>query len=184
MKKKQSQSGLFLLEALIAILIFSLGILGMVAMGGTAVASQSDAQHRTEAANFASDIAAKIALNVDRTNPASVANFAHLPTVGGYCNFTGAVATNPSCWTGSTACVAPCRRARAAGCHLDQRVGPGGDGRRVQQGHGDGLLKPPSTSATPLAPVAPARSRQLHQLSDAMASIRRSPKRRASAASP
>ena len=65
---KQPQRGMFLLEALIAILIFSLGILGMVAMGGTAIAAQSDAQYRTDAANFANEIASKIALNVDPTN--------------------------------------------------------------------------------------------------------------------
>jgi type IV pilus assembly protein PilV len=96
MNKQRHQSGMFLLEALIAILIFSLGILGMVAMGGTAIAAQSDAQYRTEAANFANEIASKIALNV---NPAGVAasllTFAHQPVSGGYCNFAGDVSTNP-----------------------------------------------------------------------------------------
>ena len=43
-----SQGGFFLIEAMVAILIFALGILGLVAMGGTAVSSQSDAQYRTE----------------------------------------------------------------------------------------------------------------------------------------
>ena len=43
------QRGFFLIEAMVAMLIFALGILGLVAMGGTAVASQSDAQYRTEA---------------------------------------------------------------------------------------------------------------------------------------
>jgi len=38
-----------LLEALIGILIFSLGILSMVALGATAVNVQADAQYRTEA---------------------------------------------------------------------------------------------------------------------------------------
>ena len=52
-----SQHGFFLLEALIALLIFSLGILGMVGMGGAAIAAQSDAQYRTEAANYANEIA-------------------------------------------------------------------------------------------------------------------------------
>lgn len=94
--KNQKQSGVFLLEALIAILIFSLGILGMVAMGGTAIAAQSDAQYRTEAANFASEISANIALNVDRTDiPGTLVNFAHLPTPAGYCNFAGAASANP-----------------------------------------------------------------------------------------
>ncbi len=46
------KAGLFLLEALIAILVFSLGILGMIAMGGAAIASQSDAQNRSGCDDF------------------------------------------------------------------------------------------------------------------------------------
>ena len=98
--KKQSQRGMFLLEALIAILIFSLGILGMVAMGGTAIAAQSDAQYRSEAANFANEIASKIALNVDPSNPptsiqTSLQAFAHQPIGAGYCNFAGDPSASP-----------------------------------------------------------------------------------------
>jgi type IV pilus assembly protein PilV len=95
---KQSQQGMFLLEALIAILIFSLGILGMVAMGSTAIASQSDAQFRTDAATFANEIASKIALNVDTTNAATIQSslltFIHQPVVN-FCEITGAPSTNP-----------------------------------------------------------------------------------------
>jgi type IV pilus assembly protein PilV len=61
------QGGFFLIEAMVAILIFALGILGLVAMGGTAVSSQSDAQYRTEASNIADAIAGEIALGLDRT---------------------------------------------------------------------------------------------------------------------
>ncbi len=98
---RQLQHGMFLIEALIAILIFSLGILGMVAMGGTAIASQSDAQYRMDAATFANEIASKIALNVDTSNPPtsiqnSIQAFAHQPVVAdGYCDFAGAPSTSP-----------------------------------------------------------------------------------------
>ena len=89
MKSKGNQ-GFFLIEALIALLIFSLGILGMVGMGGAAIAAQSDAQYRTEAANYANEIATQIALNVDRANlAASLPEFAHQPVDGGYCTFGG-----------------------------------------------------------------------------------------------
>jgi len=44
-----SQSGVMLLEALIAILIFSLGILSLVALQATAVQLTSDAKYRTNA---------------------------------------------------------------------------------------------------------------------------------------
>lgn len=93
--KPKAQHGFFLLEALIALLIFSLGILGMVAMGGTAMTAQSDAQYRTEAANLASEIASNIVLNVDRANFAtSLPGFEHLRTNAGTCNFAGTASSN------------------------------------------------------------------------------------------
>ena len=58
---------------MVAILIFALGILGLVAMGGTAVSSQSDAQYRTEASSLADAIAGEIALGIDRTSDANKA---------------------------------------------------------------------------------------------------------------
>lgn len=94
------QGGFFLIEALVAILIFALGVLGLVALGGTAVASQSDAQYRTEASNLADAIAGEMAMNIDRTSEAtrfpSLAKFSHQPGVTGYCAFSGAVATDPT----------------------------------------------------------------------------------------
>lgn len=94
---KKAQTGFFLIEAMVAVLILALGILGMVAMGSTAVASQSDARYRTDAASLAEEIAGVIALNVDRTTDASiqttVATFQHLPTgaaANGSCAFSGA----------------------------------------------------------------------------------------------
>lgn len=93
------QQGFFLIEALVAILIFALGILGLVAMGGTAVSSQSDAQYRTEATGLADAIASEINLNVDRTSAlttqASLAVYSHQAT-GTNCAFTGPVTTNAS----------------------------------------------------------------------------------------
>jgi type IV pilus assembly protein PilV len=91
------QRGFVLIEAMIAMLIFSLGILGMVAMGGTAVSAQSDAQYRTEAANLANEISSTIALNVGPSgSPTYLTNlnsFQHQP--GGTCGaFTGAPSAN------------------------------------------------------------------------------------------
>ena len=60
------QGGFFLIEAMVAILIFALGILGLVAMGGSAVSSQSDAQYRTIASSLADAIAGQIAVNINR----------------------------------------------------------------------------------------------------------------------
>src|SRR5204863_894141 len=97
------QRGFFLNEAMVAILIFALGILGLVAMGGTAVSSQSDAQYRTEASSLADAIAGEIALNINRSSPAtkaaSVAAFVHQPNppptdVPFPCVFNGSALTN------------------------------------------------------------------------------------------
>lgn len=88
------QRGMFLIEALIAILIFSLGILGMIAMGGAAVSATSDAQYRTEAASHADAIVGEIQVRANRTGDdadlaASLDAFRHHETTVADCNFTG-----------------------------------------------------------------------------------------------
>jgi type IV pilus assembly protein PilV len=95
------QQGFMLIEALIAILIFTLGILGMIAMGGTAIGAQSDARYRTDAARLTENIANTIALNADRSNPndplvmqTSLAPFQHQPS-GTTCGaFSGTASAN------------------------------------------------------------------------------------------
>ncbi len=51
-----AQSGSILLEALVAILIFSVGILAVVGMQVTAVKAASDARHRSEASLLANEL--------------------------------------------------------------------------------------------------------------------------------
>ena len=95
---RNSHRGFFLIEAMVAILIFALGVLGLVAMGSTAVASQSDAQYRTDAASLADAIAGQIALGLNRTGAtpaivaankaASLIAFAHQPG-GAACAYGG-----------------------------------------------------------------------------------------------
>ena len=98
-RTRAAQRGFFLIEAMVAILIFALGILGLVALGGTAVSSQSDAQYRTEASSLADAIAGEIALGINRTSEATklatLAGFAHQPTpvpatIPAPCTFAGA----------------------------------------------------------------------------------------------
>lgn len=50
---KRIQGGVVLLEALIAILIFSLGILGIVGLQASMIKNASDARYRVDAANIA-----------------------------------------------------------------------------------------------------------------------------------
>jgi type IV pilus assembly protein PilV len=51
---RSRQTGSYLLEGLIAILIFSFGILGLVGLLGSSIRITNDARYRTEAANLAS----------------------------------------------------------------------------------------------------------------------------------
>ena len=78
---KADQQGLILVEALMAILIFSLGVLGLVGVISVAASTQSDAHFRAEANKLATRIVNEIWVNVDRSNPTtlttSLAGFAH-----------------------------------------------------------------------------------------------------------
>ena len=91
------QRGVFLIEALLGILIFSLGILALIGMQAAAISAQSDARYRIEAASLAEKMVDTIWLNVDRTSTAtiqtSLATFAHM-TGGTNCAFTGTASSN------------------------------------------------------------------------------------------
>jgi type IV pilus assembly protein PilV len=97
--RKTVQSGMALLEALIGILIFSIGILAMVAMQAASVSAVADAQYRIEAVNAANQLLSQIWVNIDRTSAVStqtsLLTFEH--QTGGApatCDFSGAPATN------------------------------------------------------------------------------------------
>ena len=98
MKPTSQQSGVMIIEALIGILIFMIGILALIAMQATAIRATQDARYRTEAVNYANDLLNRIVVNVDRTNPAtlqtSLAAFQHQPTTGAHCSYSGAVSAN------------------------------------------------------------------------------------------
>lgn len=53
---RKNQSGVMLLEALIAILIFSLGVLGVVGMQASAVNASRDAKYRSDAGLLANEL--------------------------------------------------------------------------------------------------------------------------------
>jgi type IV pilus assembly protein PilV len=60
LERAASQRGAFLLEAMIAILIFSLGILGIVGLQAKAMRAVGDAQYRAEATYYATALAGKM----------------------------------------------------------------------------------------------------------------------------
>lgn len=91
------QAGVMLLEALIGILIFSVGILAMVGMQATAFSASADAKNRAEAAAYANDIISRMWMGVDRTSDASVISSLNtfvLNSSGTDCAFTGGQADN------------------------------------------------------------------------------------------
>jgi type IV pilus assembly protein PilV len=70
----RQQSGMMLIESLLALLIFSLGILALVGLQGMAIKQSTDARYRTEAALLANDIIGQMWVS-DRTTALLEANF-------------------------------------------------------------------------------------------------------------
>lgn len=71
---KNAQQGSILLEALIAFLIFSMGILGVIGLQATAISNTLDARYRSDAAFLANQIIAQMwadSLAVTSTTPTS-----------------------------------------------------------------------------------------------------------------
>jgi type IV pilus assembly protein PilV len=56
MNTPKQQSGVMLLEAMIAILIFSIGILAIIALQAAAVNASSDAKYRSDACMLANEL--------------------------------------------------------------------------------------------------------------------------------
>ena len=94
------QRGVFMIEAMVGILIFSVGILALIALQASAISAQSDAQYRSEAAHRADQIASQMQLNVNRSTDAlkqaAVAGFEYNVTTNSTCNFSGGLTTAPN----------------------------------------------------------------------------------------
>ena len=67
-RAKHRQPGVALLEALIAILIFSFGVLGLVGLQASSIGFLSDARDRVDASQLASQLASTLQV----TDPASL----------------------------------------------------------------------------------------------------------------
>jgi len=106
------QRGVMLLEALIGLMIFSIGILAMIGMQAAAFSAAADAKYRADAAAYANDILSRIWVGVDRTSDAntiaSLARFQYNITTNNNCDFQGGAvdATNTSLTTWVSAVTA------------------------------------------------------------------------------
>lgn len=87
---RKSERGVVLLEALVSILIFSIGVLGLISMQAAAIGASTEAKNRADAAVLANYLIGRLAVS----DPASAANYAHRPT-GPVCAPTGSDSTDP-----------------------------------------------------------------------------------------
>lgn len=95
-----AQRGSVLLEAFIAILLFSGGILGLMGLQAVSMKNAADAKYRAEASYLANQIIGQMWA----ADPATLATYAHNPTTNGACNFTGGASANANvlAWLGNT----------------------------------------------------------------------------------
>ena len=87
---KQRQGGSALIEALVAVLVFSFGILALVSMQTAAIKSTADAKYRADASFLANQIVGQM-WGVD---PAVLADFVNGPAVAAACSVGATAATN------------------------------------------------------------------------------------------
>ena len=99
------QNGSVLLEALIAILLFSMGMLALAGVQAAAIKNAAEAKYRAEASFLANQIIAQMW----GENPANLASYQHNPTTGAPCTFTGGASANANvvAWLGTGANPAP-----------------------------------------------------------------------------
>jgi type IV pilus assembly protein PilV len=99
------QSGSVLLEALIAILLFSMGMLALAGVQAAAIKNAAEAKYRAEASFLANQIIAQMW----GENPANLASYQHNPATGAPCNFSGGASANPNvvAWLGAGSTPAP-----------------------------------------------------------------------------
>ena len=90
-QRSVAQRGSILLEGLIAILIFSVGILAIVVLQATAIKNSADAKYRGDASYLANQIIGQ--MWADRSNLATYANF---DGAGNTCYWTGTASANPN----------------------------------------------------------------------------------------
>jgi len=81
--RRRGQRGMMLLEALIAILIFSVGILGVVGLQATAVQQSTAARYRAEAALLAEQLIGRMWVD-NRSAAALKAKYENCGTCAGY----------------------------------------------------------------------------------------------------
>lgn len=89
---RKSQQGVMLLEALISIAIFSIGVLGLIGLQSAAIKSSNDARQRAVAAFYANQIIGQM-----WADAGNLAAYQHKPKgmpASSACEFSGTASTN------------------------------------------------------------------------------------------
>lgn len=89
LSQPRHQAGATLLESLVAILIFSFGLLGLIGLQAASIKNTAEAKYRADAAFLANQIIGEMWAD----NIANLASYAHRPTGGG-CAPTGTASGN------------------------------------------------------------------------------------------
>jgi type IV pilus assembly protein PilV len=96
-----SQEGGLLLEVLVAVLVFSIGVLGLVVMQGTALQMSSEARARASATYLANQLVAQLWLDRGR-----LSEYGHMPD-GSACKVSGAASPKLAGWLASVESTLP-----------------------------------------------------------------------------
>jgi len=88
--QRRPQCGFTLMEVLISLLVFSIGVLGLLGLQGGAVRFSTDAQQRADATFLADQLFARMLIS----DPTTIATFAHRATGTAKCAPTGASSAN------------------------------------------------------------------------------------------
>ncbi|MDP2005434.1 MAG: type IV pilus modification protein PilV [Rubrivivax sp.] len=89
-RRGRHATGFTMIEVLVSLLVFSLGVLALVSIQGTAARLATDARDRAIATFLADQLLARMLI----ADPATAGSFAHQPTGTTACAPTGAASTN------------------------------------------------------------------------------------------
>jgi type IV pilus assembly protein PilV len=87
---RRPSRGFTLIEVMVALLVFAVGVLGLVRLQGGAVRFSSDAQQRADATFLADQLLSRMLIS----DPTTMASFAHHPTGTTKCAPTGDTSAN------------------------------------------------------------------------------------------
>lgn len=93
--RKYTQSGSVLLEALVAVVVFSFGLLALVSMQTASIRNIADAKYRADAASLADQIIGQI---WGAATPGSYATGSSATAVGASACPSGVATTTPDAW--------------------------------------------------------------------------------------